>query len=137
MLADPPTRGRALLLAHRAGRNSEQCSVHPYAYACMCMYTCACADICMCIYVRVSIYVYVCVCIYLHVYRESLSVCTFPSLPAPHGTKSSCGRLDESLWHGLLQRCSPGCAELRTDAGRELHPEHRHLGACLAQEQQD
>lgn len=111
----------------------------PCARVCMCRCTCVCADVRMCIYV--CAYIYICahiyICIYLHVCRESLSVHTFPSLPAPHGTKSSCGRLDESLWHGLLQRCSPGCDELCADAGRELHLEHRHLGAGLAQEQWD
>lgn len=136
MLADPPIHGRALLLAYSAGRNSEQCLVHPiclcvhvHIYVCMCSYMYV--HICMC--VSLSLYIYV--SIFMDI--ESLSVHTFPSLPAPHGTESSCGRLDESPWHGLLQRCSPGCAELRADAGRDLHLQHRHLGACLAQEQWD
>lgn len=69
---------------------------------CACAYICVYVQLYVCAYVYVSLYIR----IYLHRYRESLSVHTFPSLPAPHGTKSSCGRLDESLWHGLLLRCS-------------------------------
>lgn len=67
--------------------------------------------------------------------RESLSVHPFPSLPTLHGTESSRGRLDKSIWHGSLHRCSLNHAECRTDIGRNLHLEYRHLGACLTQEQ--
>lgn len=130
MLADSPIHGRALLLAHRAGRNSEQCLVHPiclcvhvHIYVCMCRYTYV--YICMCLYI----------CIYLHVYRECLSGHTFPPsllLMAPNQAAADLTNLfgtarasvaAQAVWSSALTQ--GGSCTLS-----------RHLGACLVQEQQ-
>lgn len=98
------------------------------------IYRYVCVRVCLYIYIcNMYVYIYLYVCVYLYVYRgiESLSVHHLPPLPTPHGTKSSCGRLDKSIWHGSLHHCSLNRVEHRTDAGRNLHLEYRHLGACL------
>lgn len=131
MLADLPITWQSFAFGPHRRQNFRAVFDIPHMPMCACAYIYIYTYVY--IYINIYIYTYISACIWRN--RESLSVHPLLSLPAPHGTKSSCGRLDKSIWHGSLHRCSLNCAERRTDAGRNLHLEYRHLGACLMWEQ--